>query len=109
MPKDTKQLLSSYHNVPSNIIEAIVKANTTRKRYIASKILAKNPTVVGIYRLVMKNDSDNFRESSVVGVISELRKHGVELVIYEPNIKCLEYSGIQVINNITLFKKYLIL
>lgn len=87
LPKDTKQLLSGYNKIPNNLIRAIVDSNKTRKEFIASKILESKPSVVGIYRLVMKSNSDNFRESAILDVIELLKKEGLQLVIYEPLLK----------------------
>ena len=86
LPKDTKQLLANYENVPNNIIAAIVDANRTRKDHIAEMIIKKNPSVVGIYRLTMKNDSDNFRQSSIQGIMKRIKARGIEVVIYEPTL-----------------------
>lgn len=104
LPKDTKQLLANYKDVPENLIEAIVKANDTRKSHIASMILKKNPKVVGIYRLTMKTNSDNFRASAIQGVIERL-KDKVEILIYEPTLKVDEFNGCKVIHNFDEFKK----
>ena len=84
LPKDTKQLRANYADVPNNIIEAIVEANRTRKDHIADMIMKKNPKTVGIYRLTMKTDSDNFRASSIQGIMKRLKGHGIEVVVYEP-------------------------
>ncbi|TDT67881.1 UDPglucose 6-dehydrogenase [Hypnocyclicus thermotrophus] len=105
LPKDTKQLLANYDNVPSNIIKAIVDANTTRKDHIAEMILAKNPKVVGIYRLTMKKDSDNFRASSIQGVMKRIKAKGIEVVIYEPVLKEDSFYNSRVINDLEEFKK----
>ena len=86
LPKDSKQLLQNYENVPNNIIRAIVEANTTRKDFISSQIIKKNPKVVGIYRLVMKEGSDNYRESSILGVMRRIKSSGIKVIIYEPNL-----------------------
>ncbi len=83
LPKDTKQLRANYSEVPNNIIQAIVDANTTRKDFIASQILKKNPRIVGIYRLTMKTDSDNFRASAIQGILKRIKAKGVEVVVYE--------------------------
>ncbi|MGB6129569.1 MAG: nucleotide sugar dehydrogenase [Psychrilyobacter sp.] len=105
LPKDTKQLRANYDKVPNNIIQAIVDANTTRKDHIARKILKKNPKVVGIYRLTMKMDSDNFRASAVQGVMKRLKAKGVEVVIYEPVLKEESFFNSRVISDLDEFKK----
>lgn len=105
LPKDTKQLLANYSNVPNNIIGAIVDANTTRKDHIAAQILKKNPNVVGIFRLTMKMDSDNFRQSSIQGIMKRLKAKGIEVVIYEPAMKENEFFRSKVIRDLDEFKK----
>lgn len=104
LPKDTKQLRANYENVPSNIIGAIVEANTTRKDFIAEQILAKNPNVVGIYRLTMKANSDNFRHSSIQGVMKRLKAKGIEVVVFEPNLNENEFFHSKVIKSFEKFK-----
>lgn len=105
LPKDTKQLRANYENVPNNIIQAIVDANTTRKDHIARKILKRNPKVVGIYRLTMKMDSDNFRASAVQGIMKRLKAKGVEVVVYEPVLKEESFFNSKVIRDLDKFKK----
>ena len=105
LPKDTKQLLANYKDVPQNMIEAIVKSNDTRKQHIADMILTKNPKVVGIYRLTMKSGSDNFRASAIQGVIEKLRAKGVNIVIYEPTLKEDSFNGLEVIHDLNKFKE----
>ena len=104
LPKDTKQLLANYSNVPQNLIEAIVKSNDTRKEFIANDILSKNPNVVGIYRLTMKSGSDNFRSSAIQDIIRLIKAEGKEVVIYEPALNEPEFNGCPVINDIDEFK-----
>ena len=104
LPKDTKQLLANYRNVPNNIIGAIVDANTTRKDFIASSILKRTPKVVGIYRLVMKEGSDNFRASAIQGIMKRIKAKGVEVVVYEPSLKENKFFNSKVICNIEEFK-----
>ncbi len=104
LPKDTKQLLANYKNVPSNMIEAIINANSTRKDFIADSILKKNPKVVGIYRLTMKTGSDNFRSSAIQGIIKRIKAKGVEVVIYEPVMQEDEFFHSRVIKNLSEFK-----
>lgn len=104
LPKDTKQLLANYANVPNNIITAIVEANKTRKDFIADSIAEKKPSVVGVYRLTMKHDSDNFRQSSIQGVMQRLSKQGIKIVVYEPSLKSDVFGEYKVIKNITEFK-----
>lgn len=104
LPKDTKQLLANYKDVPEDIIEAIVNSNNTRKDFITQRILDRNPKVVGIYRLTMKANSDNFRQSSIQGVMKRLENNGVEVIIYEPTIYEKTFSNLKVVNNLEEFK-----
>lgn len=105
LPKDTKQLLANYDDVPNNIIGAIVDANRTRKDHIANMILKRNPKVVGIYRLTMKTDSDNFRASSIQGIMKRIKAKGIEVVVYEPVLKQDTFYNSKVITNFEEFKK----
>lgn len=105
LPKDTKQLLANYNQVPQNLIRAIVDANSTRKDFLADEIIKKEPRVVGIYRLVMKSDSDNFRESSIQGIMKRIKAKGIEVIIYEPNLSDEFLFNSHVINDLTVFKK----
>lgn len=104
LPKDTKQLKANYADVPNNIIHAIVEANETRKEHLAKMVVKNDPDVVGIYRLTMKTDSDNFRASSIQGVMDRIKKSGVEVVIYEPVLENELYQGTPVISNLEDFK-----
>lgn len=104
LPKDTRQLLRNFEDVPNNLIRAIVDANTTRKDHIAFSILNRNPKVVGIYRLIMKSGSDNFRASSILGIMKRIKAQGVEVVIYEPVLNELTFYGSPVIRDLTQFK-----
>ncbi|RXJ82840.1 nucleotide sugar dehydrogenase [Arcobacter cloacae] len=104
LPKDTKQLLANYKDVPSNIIEAIVKANSTRKDFIADSIIKRNPKIVGIYRLVMKEGSDNFRASAIQGIMKRIKAKGIAVIIYEPTLKEDDFFNSKVIRNLEDFK-----
>lgn len=103
LPKDTKQLLANFDNVPQNLIRAIVRANKTRKKHIAQMVMQRNPDVVGIYRLTMKKDSDNFRASAIQGVIKQLKEEDVEIIIYEPTLKADEFDNCRVVNDFEMF------
>ena len=105
LPKDTKQLLANFENVPQNLIEAIIKSNHTRKEHIAKMIMNKNANTVGIYKLTMKKDSDNFRTSAVCDIIDILKKHKINVLIYEPMLKDKEFWGLRVENNFDKFVK----
>ncbi|GAA0423668.1 nucleotide sugar dehydrogenase [Cocleimonas flava] len=105
LPKDTKQLRANYQDVPSNLINAIVESNSTRKDFIAELVLQRKPKVVGIYRLIMKSGSDNFRASSIQGIMKRLKAQGVEVIIYEPELHEKEFSGSTVIQDLNSFKE----
>ena len=105
LPKDTKQLLANYRDVPQNIISAIVLANSTRKEFIAEQIIARRPKTVGVYRLTMKAGSDNFRQSSIQGVMRRIRERGIEVVIYEPTAKEAYFDNCRVIGDLAAFKQ----
>lgn len=105
LPKDTKQLLANFDSVPQNLIQAIVDSNHTRKEFIAHQILAKKPSVVGVYRLTMKANSDNFRQSSIQDIMKMLRGEGVEVVIYEPTLTCDSFEKFAVLNDFDSFTK----
>ena len=103
LPKDTKQLLKNYNKIPNNIIRAVVESNETRKEFIVKSILNKQPKIIGIYRLTMKKGSDNFRESAVLGVISKLKTHDVEIIVYEPSINKKYFNNVKIMNDLDQF------
>jgi UDPglucose 6-dehydrogenase len=105
LPKDTKQLLANYQDVPQNLIHAIVESNTTRKDFVANSILKRNPKVVGIHRLVMKSGSDNFRSSSIQGIMKRIKAKGIEVIVYEPALHEAEFFHSKVVNDLAQFKK----
>jgi len=105
LPKDTKQHLANYSDVPQNLIHAIVTSNTTRKDFIASQILKRNPRVVGFYRLVMKSGSDNFRSSSIQGIMKRIKSKGIGTLVYEPELKADDFFGSKVMTNLKEFKE----
>ena len=104
LPKDTKQLLANYEGVPNNIIKAIVDANTTRKDFIAEHIISMNVETVGIYRLLMKNNSDNFRESAIQGIMKRIKGKGIKVIIFEPHYHENEFFNSKVIKSLKDFK-----
>ena len=103
LPKDTRQLLANFENVPQNLIRAIVRANKTRKHHITEMVMRRDPEIVGIYRLTMKKDSDNFRASAIQGVIERLKDEDVEIIIYEPTLNQREFNGCKIVNDFKLF------
>ena len=105
LPKDTKQLLANYNNVPQNLIHAIVESNATRKDFIAKSILKRNPKIVGIHRLVMKAGSDNFRSSSIQGIMKRIKAKGIEVIVYEPTLNEPEFFNSRVVNDLAKFKQ----
>lgn len=105
LPKDTKQLLANYQDVPQSIVQAIVSSNTVRKDFIADQIIRKRPKMVGVYRLVMKNGSDNFRASAIQGIMKRIKAKGIGVIVYEPVLKEELFYGSQVVNDLELFKQ----
>lgn len=105
LPKDTKQLLANYSDVPQNLISAVVEANSTRKDFIAEDILRRTPQTVGIYRLTMKSGSDNFRSSSIQGIMKRLKAKGIPVIVYEPNLEGTEFYNSEVVRNLAEFKR----
>lgn len=105
LPKDAKQLLANYNEVPQNLIHAIVEANTTRKNFIADEIFRLNPKIVGVYRLIMKAGSDNFRASSIQGVMKRIKARGIEVIVYEPTLEDTHFYNSRVVNDLEAFKR----
>nr|VFJ60691.1 MAG: UDPglucose 6-dehydrogenase [Candidatus Kentron sp. DK] len=105
LPKDTKQLLANYRDVPQNLIHAIVEANTTRKDFIADEVIRLNPRVVGVYRLIMKADSDNFRASSIQGIMKRIKAKGIPVIVYEPALRDAEFYNSRVVSDLVAFKR----
>ncbi len=105
LPKDTKQLLANYRDVPQNLIRAIVDANTTRKDFIAAQIMARCPRVVGVYRLTMKAGSDNFRSSSIQGVMKRIKARGIRVIVFEPKLNSSSFFNSEIVNDLTTFKR----
>ncbi|UZD63859.1 nucleotide sugar dehydrogenase [Brevibacterium sp. JSBI002] len=104
LPKDTKQLLANYQEVPQNLIQAVVASNTTRKDFVASDVLSRQPSVVGVYRLVMKTGSDNFRESAIQGIMKRIKAKGIEVIVYEPELPDDEFFHSEVVRDLDDFK-----
>jgi UDPglucose 6-dehydrogenase len=103
-PKDTKQLLANFKNVPNDLISAVVKSNSTRKDFIVNEIIKKKPKVVGVHRIIMKEGSDNYRSSAIIGIINRLNKNGIKIIIFEPTIDTDYYDDFEIINDIENFK-----
>src|SRR5690606_5751193 len=104
LPKDTKQLLANYRNVPQNLIHAIVQSNSTRKDFVAAEIMKRNPRKVGVYRLIMKAGSDNFRTSSIQGIMKRIKAKGIEVLVYEPELDADEFYHSRVVRDLEEFK-----
>ncbi|NLC24694.1 MAG: UDP-glucose 6-dehydrogenase, partial [Oxalobacter sp.] len=104
-PKDTKQLLANYSQVPQNLIQAVIESNRTRKDFIADRIVEQKPNIVGIYRLVMKAGSDNFRSSSIQGVMKRVKAKGIEVIVYEPVLEESHFFNSRVVNDLDTFKR----
>jgi UDPglucose 6-dehydrogenase len=105
LPKDTKQLLTNFRDVPQNLIHAIVDSNATRKDFIAEEIIRRKPKVVGVYRLIMKMESDNFRASSILDIVKHIKAKGIEVIVYEPALKEVEFCRLKVVNDLEAFKR----
>ena len=105
MPKDSKQLYSNYDTIPSALFKSIIDSNEVRKDFVSEDILSKNPETIGVYRLVMKKGSDNFRKSAIFDVINNLKEKGANIVIYEPNLDGEDFEGMKLIGNLDDFKK----
>mgnify|MGYP001949041779 CR=1 FL=1 len=105
LPKDTKQLLANYHGVPQNMMQAVVDSNRTRKDFLTKKIMERKPRTVGVFRLVMKAGSDNFRQSAIQGIMERLEMQGIAMIIYEPELDEVKFEGTPVVNNLNQFKE----
>ena len=105
LPKDTKQLLANYQNIPQNLIQAIVDSNTTRKDFVAFDIIKRDPKIVGVYRLIMKSGSDNFRSSSIQGIMKRIKARGIKIIIYEPTLTENEFFNSPIYDDLEAFKR----